>query len=171
VVATVIWPNITRALIQTCISALADRPDTLVLIKPHPLHRDIEDDLRQSAGSAARFVVADEDLNGLQALADVMVGAFGTSDAEAIAIGCPVVRVLLTDFDLSPTSDAPGITIDVSSPQQLRRAVDEIGETDARPSRTEEFVERVFFRLDGRAGERVVAALAAIDTIRTAVSA
>lgn len=171
VVAGVIWPEITRALLQTCMQALADRPDTLVLIKPHPLHAVTENDLREAAGSRARFAVTTEDLNVLQAAADVMVGAFGTSDAEAIAIGCPVVRVLLTNFDLSPTSDEPGATVEVAGPDELRRAIDAVLAGAAPPPRTAEFIERVFFRLDGRSAERVVAAIEAGGGSRAAVPA
>jgi surface carbohydrate biosynthesis protein (TIGR04326 family) len=161
-VATNIWSDISSLLLKICIAALADRPETIVLVKPHPLHRTVEDDLRAAEGARARFVVVDNDLNELQASSDVYISAFSTSDAEAVAIGCPVVHVALSIFDLTPTMDVPGIAIDVTTSRELREAVDHLIDREIPTLRTDEFIERVFYQLDGRSGDRTLAAFATL---------
>ena len=141
-----------------CAAALADRPDTLVVVKAHPNHRGGA--MPVPVGAAARFVQSDRNLNELQAAADVMIGAMGTSDAEALAIGCPIVRVALSYFDLSPTSDVPGAGEDVATAGELRAAIESIFVGLPRPEPAQALIERAFFRLDGHAGDRVLAALA-----------
>lgn len=170
-IATNFWADMSSALLRMCVRALADRPDTLVLVKPHPYHRAVESELPPPSGARARFVITDENLNQLQAAADVMIGAFGTADAEAVAIGCPVVHVSVGDFDLSPTSDHPGVTLEAQAPEELREAIDRLLAGDVRQERADEFIERVFYRLDGRSGERVIAALSALDAKQAAVPA
>ena len=163
-IATNYFADLSRALLGTCVDALADRPETLVLVKPHPNHRTVEEDLRLPAGAQARFVVTNEDLNLLQAAADVMIGGFGTADAEAVAIGCPVIKLALADFDLSPTSDHADTTLQVASAGELRRAIDGVLAGGARAKGIDRFVERVFFRLDGQSGARILEALRACET-------
>jgi surface carbohydrate biosynthesis protein (TIGR04326 family) len=170
-VATNFWAEMSRKLVRMCVQALADRPDTLVIVKPHPNHRVTEEEVRLPAGARARVVVVDSDLNELQAAADVMVGAIGTSDAEALAIGCPVVRVALTHFDLSPTSDQPGASSEVATADELREAVERVLVGGVAADQVDGLVESAFFRLDGLAGERVLAALAALDPSPATASA
>lgn len=162
-VATNFWPDMSAELLRMCVRALADRDRTVVVVKPHPNHRTARDELRPPADARAQFVIVDDDVNELQAAADVMIGGFGgTADAEALAIGCPVIRVALADFDFSPTADQPGTVVEVATADELRAEVERVlagGSGDAAPAG---FVERVFHRLDGRSGERMIAALDAI---------
>jgi surface carbohydrate biosynthesis protein (TIGR04326 family) len=170
-VATNFWAEMSRKLVRMCVQAMADRPDTLVIVKPHPNHRVTEEEMQLPAGARARAVVVDSDLNELQAAADVMVGAIGTSDAEALAIGCPVVRVALTHFDLSPTSDQPGASSEVATADELREAVERVLAGGVAADQVDGLVESAFFRLDGLAGERVIAALSALDSSGATVPA
>lgn len=163
VVPLVIWPQLTTALIDLCAQALGDRADTVIVFKPHPLHRSAALEVAALPPGRARVMTSDGDLTNLQSAADIMVGAFGTSDVEALAIGCPVVRVRLEDFDLSPTSEFPGMTREVGSPAELRRAVDDLAGCEPDPL-LDRFIEQVFFRLDGHASDRVVAALGSLES-------
>lgn len=171
VVATNYWTDMSRRLVKMCGDAIGDRPDTLIIVKPHPNHRLTENDLRLPPGARARLVATDRDLNELQAAADVMVGAMGTSDAEALVIGCPVVRVALTHFDLSPTSDVPGAGAEVATAVELREAIEAVFTSRPSSDYADELVERAFFRLDGRAGDRVIGALSALDPAQASVPA
>jgi hypothetical protein len=90
----------------------------------------------------------------------VMVGAMGTSDAEAVAIGCPVVRVALMHFDFSPTSDLPDAGVEVSSTEELRSAIEAAFDGDSVARGADRLVATAFFRLDGLAGDRIAAVLA-----------
>jgi surface carbohydrate biosynthesis protein (TIGR04326 family) len=170
-IATVIWPSLTTRLIEACGDALRDFSDALVVIKPHPLHRRIDAEVAAAIPSTAsrRVVIAHDALNRLQAAADVMIGTYATSDIEAIAIGCPVIRFQSTDFDLSPSSDEPGATLDAWSADEMRLALRRVLIEGYQPPAAADLIERVFYNLDGRSVDRVIAAMDRFDPLPAAV--
>jgi surface carbohydrate biosynthesis protein (TIGR04326 family) len=160
-VAGVLWPACTSELIRMCAEACAGRDDLLLVFKPHPLHpharRAIEGP--GMAGRVPRWWYSTDHLNLLQAVADVMVTANSTADVEAIAIGCPVIRVKLTDLDSSPSMEVPGATVDVESPQQLTEALEHLLQGTVSSAAWPDLIEGVFYRLDGMASKRFIDAL------------
>ena len=160
-VAGDIRPAMTRQLLRLCLAATADRNDVVMLFKPHPLHqrldRKLTQAMRETPGS--RWMCSDEPLNLLQAGAAVMVTANSTADVEAIVIGCPVIRVLLTGIGSSPSIEAERTTLNVASAVELAGALDRVLTQQFCPSDWPELEARVFYRLDGRAPQRFLSAL------------
>jgi surface carbohydrate biosynthesis protein (TIGR04326 family) len=168
-VATVIWPGLTARLLEWCGMAVSRIPGLAIVVKPHPLHKHIEREIVAAFSAVSgRVIVSHGNLNALQAAADVMIGTAGTTDIEAIAIGCPVIRVHTADFDFSPSSDEPGATLDVTSAEELKAAVARVLAGAWRPENTDVLVEKAFYKLDGREIDRVIAALERFDLRATA---
>ncbi len=158
-VAGVVWPARTAQLLRLCAEAIAGRDECLMLFKPHPLYRPSDRKVRAALGrriDAAWWRWSDESLNLLQAAADVMVTAHSTSDVEALVIGCPVIRVVLSAVESSPSVDVPGATWDVETSAQLAAALEAVVSGQGRSVDWTRFEEGVFFKLDGRAAQRVM---------------
>lgn len=104
-----------------CAFAAAQLTASQLLVKPHPIAPSIDDALRSVSSSTPAVVwrATQDQLQSLFAAVDLAVIGNSSSDVEAIAIGCPVVRLTLTAFDLSPTADFPGVVPHVSRSEDL----------------------------------------------------
>jgi surface carbohydrate biosynthesis protein (TIGR04326 family) len=124
-VAGVIWPEETTRLFRWAFTAAAGLPDVTLAIKPHPIDRGVAATLAALAKEfpAVTWQRVDHPLNALQAAADVMVTGNSSSDTEALAIGCPVIKTATFDLGSSPTDDFPGSVIEVQSVEELARAL------------------------------------------------
>jgi hypothetical protein len=134
--------------------------DLALLFKPHPLHQPLERSLERAMRATRHplWMRSNEPLNRIQAAADVMVTANSTSDVEALVIGCPVIRVMISGVDASPTIETDGLTLKAASAPELASALARIVSQERGIADWPEFEERIFHRLDGRAAERVLEA-------------
>ena len=157
-VVGVSWPERTLQLLRLCAEATDGRQDCLLLFKPHPLYRPPARGLRAALGRRAQpdwWRESAENLNLLQAAADVMVTAHSTSDVEALVIGCPVIRVVLTPVESSPSGEVPGAGREVETATELAEALQAVFRGEGPSVDWARLEEGVFYKLDGRATQRI----------------
>ncbi len=160
-VAGVVWPGATEDLLRLCGEAAAGRQDVMLIVKAHPLCRVSERRIAALVGArgSVRWMCSEEPLNLLQAAAEAMVTGNSTSDVEAIAIGCPVIRVRLGDVDSSPASEVPGTALTVRTAGELAEALRRVFTGEFKAEGWPGLVEDVFYRLDGQATQRFLEVL------------
>lgn len=110
--AATIFPEETARLLEFTADAIAavEGWRGRLVIKAHPLNPNLDAALAELARRYPSLHIESTviSLPALLAGADLFVTGNSTSDIEALAIGCPVVRVASAMIDVSPTGDHPG---------------------------------------------------------------
>jgi hypothetical protein len=91
-----------------------------------------------------------------------MITVNSASGAEALAVGCPVINVRVTDLDLSPFVETTGAVPEAHNAEQLREVLDDTLSRPVNSTHLAEVIKGVFYKLDGRAKQRVAEALAEV---------
>lgn len=164
VIATAYWVSDTQQLVAFTFDATAGRDDVWLLFKPHPNYREIREVVHREAERTQQknFALTFKNVHLLAAAADVMLTVNSTSGAEALAVGCPVINVRLTDVDLSPFVEATDAVPEVHNAAELRQALDGILNHPVDPARVMEVIEGVFYKLDGQAKQRIANVLTGV---------
>ncbi len=157
--AGVIWADETARILRWAFAAMAGLQETgaTLVIKPHPMNRGLENLVEELTRRypGIRCVLTDERLDALQTRADVMITGNSTSDVDAVAIGCPVIKLSTFDISSSPTDEFPDCVTEVRSPAELQAALGE----PARAHDAGQLVTWALGPLDDRICERIHDAL------------
>lgn len=165
-VATPIWPDRTRRLVETAIRGLRHRDDVFAIFKLHPAGRSGEQQIHDFAAQHGfkNYRVWNTELYRLIRMADVLFTMSSTTGAEALAMGVPVIHLQSTrDLDLSPFFEVPDVAFQVSNAEEFHCALDLVLHRSPalaeRQRKWAELVTQTFYAVDGRAGERFVEVL------------
>jgi len=157
--------------LRTCLQTVAAREELSPLIRLHPGADKPEPVLRmlRELNYSSNTIVKGQLIDALVA-ADLVVSQYSTAISEAALLDKPVIMADFQDFRGGEDYLDSGICLYATDSQHLLRAIekglyDESVRSQMRSAR-EAFVARYFFKLDGRAAERVVDALEALVQTR-----
>lgn len=165
-VASPIWPERTKSLVETALQGLQRRDDVFAIFKLHPADRFGEQQVHEAAARYGfkNYRVWNADLYSLIRMSSALFTMSSTTGAEAIAMGVPVIHLQSPrDLDLSPFFEIPDSAFQVKNVEEFRCALEiilqrgpKLAECQARWS---ELVTQTFHAVDGKAGERFVEVL------------
>ena len=165
-VSTLYSPGDTSYLVRMVAEACSGTDDWFVIFKPHPNYPGENAVVEASRHfSHNNWAVLTNPVQQLIRISDVAVTTYSTTADEAIALGCPVVMVQ-SDASLSMSTlweieAAPA----VGDAKELKSCLETLFQHprsfDKYRKRWPELVEGTFYRLDGRAKERVTEVLLA----------
>ena len=150
-------------LLQVVVSACAGQDDWQIAVKLHP-ECPIEDNVQRLilVHGPEKIVLARDAVHDLIEGSDVVVTNYSTTGDEAIALGKPVICYSGLRPCMASFLDIPAAPI-VHNVQEMARALQGmLYEEDYRLvylQRRDELIEGSFYKLDGKATDRVVAAL------------
>jgi len=161
-VATTYTKKDSDKLARIVAAACDGRKDNALIFKSHPNY-DISDSLRALKG---RYLLNDcsvqeKPLYELIAQADVLVTTYSTVAAEAIVLGCPVICLAEeTEVDQSIFfSIDKDVAIKIRDSRELSKALDvalyDRHRLEGYKKNWERFIESNFFRIDGKAKDRI----------------
>ena len=161
--------------LQTSLETIANRHELVPLIKLHP---GVDKpgpviEMLKGIGVSERVLFQGQLVEALL-IADLVVSQYSTAIGEAALVDKPVIMVDLYNFRGGEDYIRSGICLYVTHSGDLNRAIekalyDQSTRSEMSSSR-EAFITRYFYKLDGRAAERVVDALEALMEARAAGS-
>jgi len=150
----------TEKIIQIVAEVINNRDDCFFIFKPHP---NWEINKMVDKINADRYVISNEDIHQLILMASVLITSYSTTADEAIALGCPAVSidtgVLVNMSSFTVIEAAPTVT----DPFGLNAALDMIfyhpEKFEKYKNKWPELIAATFYKIDGKAQERVVQAI------------
>ncbi len=166
-VATPIWPDRTRKLVEIAIRGIGNRDDVCTIFKLHPNYPKAEECIHATARrhKFRNYRLENSELYRLIRFSSVMFTTSSTSGAEAIAMGIPVIHLQTTrEIDLSPFFAIPDAALEVSNVEEFCEALDVVlnGKEKLRACQLKwpELLRNTFYAVDGKTGERFLEVLA-----------
>ena len=152
-----------RELLDVTIGVCVEMRDCRVVVKLHPeCHIEGYARALEEEHGPARVRLAEDNIHDLIEGSDVVVTNYSTTGDEAIALGRPVVCYSGLRPCMATFLDIPAAPV-VHNAEEMGRALERMlwdgNYRETFSNFRQELVESSFFRLDGRATDRVVAAL------------
>ncbi len=152
-----------QRVIDLAVAAARQRPDWFFVFKGHP-HCPVDGFLR--GRGIGNYAVSKDNVHQLILRAAALVTSYSMTADEAIALGCPVISVQNDELIDMSTFFAIEAALRVRDERELSDALDAVVHEPARlapyKDKWPELVRATFFRIDGRAQQRVLEAFGRI---------
>lgn len=166
--------EIRREMIGALFRSVARLRNVALLVKPHPMEDQAE--LQQLGGSGHNIRLAERhaDIRGLLAECDVFVTFFSSTTFDALVLGKPTLNLSFPGANSNTLFDECGATFVARSEGEIAEFMQKVdsgriaGELEARTASRDQFLGDWFFRLDGRASERIEALATEMAVQKTA---